>query len=191
MQSAVGWQPFSRSARRPSLPAQLGMKGWAAAQSKSGCGRKRCRKHGPGKVWNGAIRSLFRSKFKAQKTPLSHGLTGFVLSKQERNRRRFAKRGWAAKAGRGPACGPVFERQPDAWPQPSPHTARQRRQPRKYHTAKMEKALAFGMSFSPFISNQGKEKCLQSVSDMENHAGRTHINPFSAPTYCETGVRGF
>ena len=114
-----------------------------------------------------------------------------LLLKQERNRRRFAKRGWAAKAGRGPACGPVFERQPDAWPQPSPHTARQRRQPRKYHMAKMEKALAFGMSFSPFISNQGKEKCLQSVSDMENHAGRTHINPFSAPTYCETGVRGF
>ena len=59
---------------------------------------------------------------------------------------------------RGPACGPVFERQPGVCPQPSPHAARQRRQPRKYHAAKMEKALALGLAFSLFISDQGKEK---------------------------------
>ena len=101
MQSAVGWQPFSRSARGPSLLAQLGMKGWAAAQSKSGCGRKRCRKHGPGKVWNDAIRSFFRSKFKALKTPPSHGFWGFVAIETVA----VAKKAFPAGGGRP---GPLF-----------------------------------------------------------------------------------
>jgi len=33
LQSAVGWQPFSRSARRPSLPAQLGAGGAGGAEA--------------------------------------------------------------------------------------------------------------------------------------------------------------